>query len=336
MAMAMRHLYIHPIIHYPFIFFFMLSSPSMASLNLLHHLFSFRQIISLKPLYAVINAFPMTSADVILSAYFRYCNLLQTTVYLDDKHQTKLHFLATKHRTRNKHNLVLIHGFGGTAKWQFVLQIAELARDFNVYVPDLVFFGDSYSSNADRSDRFQARCVCDGLRKLGVERFSVYAISYGGFVAYRMAEMHEEMVEKLVIVSSGIVCSSESKSEHLKRLGRNVVDLLVAKTPEDLRALCRISIHRCDFSRWIPDFFLWRFIDIREDLINGICFQIQCCRKEKKELVMELLDEKSDVDLPVLTQETLLVWGEKDVVFPVEWGYELHSNYVEKGSNEKC
>ncbi|KAI3684158.1 hypothetical protein L6452_33377 [Arctium lappa] len=293
----------------------------MASLWLLRRLLSFRQIISLKPLYGLINRFPVTSADAILSAYFRYCNLSRSMIYLDDN-QTTLYFWATKNGSRKKHNLVLIHGFGGNSKWQFILQVAQLTRDFNVYIPDLVFFGESYSRNADRSDKFQAKCVCDGLKKIGVERFSVYAISYGGFVAYRMAELHEEMVEKLVIVSSGIVCRQDRKLEHVKKLGRNVVDLLVAKTPEDLRALCRMSIHKYDIGRWIPDFFLWGFI------------AIECCKEEKKELVQELLAEKPDVDLPVLNQETLLIWGEKDIVFPLEWAYHLHRHLGAKAKLE--
>ncbi|GJT59347.1 alpha/beta hydrolase fold-1 [Tanacetum coccineum] len=157
-------------------------------------------------------------------------------------------------------------------------------------VPDLVFFGESYSSKSDRSVGFQAKCVCDGLKKLRVYKFSVYAISYGGFVGYRMAEVYDDMVEKLVIVSSGIVCKHERKLEHVQKIGRSVVDLLVAKMPEDLRMLCRISIHKYDIGRWIPDFFLWGFIGL------------ECCGKEKEELVHELLNDKPGIDLQILTQ----------------------------------
>ncbi|KAJ0595115.1 putative alpha/beta hydrolase-1 [Helianthus annuus] len=170
------------------------------------------------------------------------------------------------------------------------MQVRELSRDFNVYIPDLVFFGESYSLKPDRSVRFQANCVCNGMKKMKVDKFSVYAISYGGFVGYRMAEMHEDMVEKMVIVSSGIVCKYDRKLEHVEKIGRSVVDLLVAKTPEDLRMLCRISIHKYDVGRWIPDCFLWGFI------------HSECCRKEKEELVEELLREKHEVDVPILAQ----------------------------------
>ncbi|CAI9267599.1 unnamed protein product [Lactuca saligna] len=287
----------------------------------LHPLIFIRKIISLQSWDGVVNRFLVTFADAILSVYFRYCGLSLSTVHIHNN-QTTMYIWGAKHCNSNKPNLVLIHGFGGNSKWQFILQVTQLTRDFNVYIPDLVFFGDSYSSIPDRSVRFQAKCVCDGLKKLGVAKFSVYAISYGGFVGYRMAEEHEEMVEKLVIVSSGIVCKQDRKLEHVKKIGRSVVDLLVPKTPEDLRVLCQMTIQRYDVGRWIPDFFLWGFI------------AFECCMKEKEELVLDLLNEKPDIVYPVLTQETLLIWGDKDAVFPLDWGHQLHRHLGGKSKIE--
>nr|XP_043637369.1 uncharacterized protein LOC122608339 [Erigeron canadensis] len=285
----------------------------------LYHLLSLRRlIISLQPLYRIIGRSLMAFADAMLSVYFRCCNLSKFIVHLDDN-ETKVYIWAAKHPKCNKPNLVLIHGFGSNSKWQFIFQVRQLTHDFNVYIPDLVFFGESYSTKLDRSVWFQAKCVREGLKKMKVKKCSVYAISYGGFVGYQMAAAADDdeeeiilMVEKLVIVSSGIVCKHDSKLEHVNKIGRNVVDLLVAKTPEDLRMLCRMSVSKYDFTKWFPDFFLWGFIDFER------------CKREKEELVHELLMEKPDIDLLVVKQETLLVWGEKDHVFPVEWAYQLH------------
>ncbi|VVA20747.1 PREDICTED: 2-hydroxy-6-oxononadienedioate/2-hydroxy-6-oxononatrienedioate hydrolase [Prunus dulcis] len=58
--------------------------------------------------------------------------------------------------------------------------------------------------------------------------FSVYDLSYGGLVAYRMAEMYPEMVEKVVIVSSGVVWTDEQKDE-LMMLSSGFLEHLVAK-----------------------------------------------------------------------------------------------------------
>ncbi|KAJ0755805.1 putative alpha/Beta hydrolase [Helianthus annuus] len=60
----------------------------------------------------------------------------------------------------------------------------------------------------------------------------------------------------------------------------------------------------------------------------------ECCRKEKEELVEELLREKHEVDVPVLAQETLLIWGENDTVFPLDWAYQLQRHLGGKSKLE--
>nr|GEX77155.1 alpha/beta hydrolase fold-1 [Tanacetum cinerariifolium] len=185
-------------------------------------------------LYGGIKRLPVNSSEAFLSLYFSYCNLSPCTVDLDDR-ETTMHMLVPNHRHYDKPNLVLVHGYGGNSKWQFVLQVAQLSRDFNIYIPDLVFFGKSYSTSSERTDTFQAKCVCDGMKKLGVEK---------GFIA-----------------------------------------------------------------------------------ADGY-------KKEKQELVEYLLMEKPHLQFPVLTQETLIIWGEKDNIFPVDLAHELHRHLGPKSKLE--
>ena len=49
-----------------------------------------------------------------------------------------------------------------------------------------------------RSPAFQAQCVAAALRSLGVERCAVVGFSYGGFVAFRMAEAQPGLVASVV------------------------------------------------------------------------------------------------------------------------------------------
>nr|GMC99111.1 epoxide hydrolase 4 [Ipomoea batatas]GME08319.1 epoxide hydrolase 4 [Ipomoea batatas] len=74
---------------------------------------------------------------------------------------------TVKHKA-SKPAVVLIHGFAGEGivTWQF--QVGALSKKFSVYVPDLLFFGGSITDSKDRSPTFQARCVAEGLRRLGV------------------------------------------------------------------------------------------------------------------------------------------------------------------------
>lgn len=141
-------------------------------------------------------------------------------------------------------------------------QVKSLAKSFNLYVPDLIFFGKSYTTRKERSEEFQAKCVVEGLKGLGVTSCSMFAISYGGFVGYRMAEMYPEMVEKVVILSSGVGCTKEQKEQQLNKIGRDPVELLIPAKPEDLHVLVNLSIYKYNPFRWAPDYFLQEFIDV--------------------------------------------------------------------------
>ncbi|CAN6902512.1 unnamed protein product [Brassica oleracea] len=256
--------------------------------------------------------------DSFLSLYFLvFCDLRPVTVDLDDG-ETTVHFWISGHRRISRPNLVMLHGYGGNSKWQFVHQVSDLSKSFNLFIPDLVFFGKSYTKNADRSVEIQARSIAGGLKKLGCDgtgrgRISVYSISYGGFVAYKMAEMWPEMMEKLVIVSSGVGFTQQQKTAEMRKHGGDCSKMLVPKTPVDLRMLVKISTNTgLTFVHWIPDFILSQFIAVMYE--NN--------RQELLELAKNLL-EREEAELHVISQKTLIVWGDKDKVFPLEHGYRL-------------
>ncbi|KAF8401094.1 hypothetical protein HHK36_014397 [Tetracentron sinense] len=269
------------------------------------------------------NWFPglVTLSDRALSKYFQYCGLSPCTVDLDD--QTVMHFWVPKHRRFDKPSLVMVHGYGGNSRWQFCTMIGPLSQSFDVYVPDLVFFGKSFSKRSDRTDVFQAKCIGEGLRRMGLKRFSVFGISYGGFVAYRMADLYQEEVEKVVLSSSAICRTDDQVKEELQKLGRDVIEILVPAQPDDLRFLFNRSMSR----PWkgIPDFFLRNYINmIYKDH-----------RTEKIELVEHVLASKADTDLlPVLNQETLIIWGDQDIIFSPYFASQLQSHLGPKSKIE--
>jgi hypothetical protein len=95
--------------------------------------------------------------------------------------------------------LVLVHGFGweGVTTWELQLE-AFLEAEFAVYVPDLVFFGESTTTSPRRSEAFQAECLIAMLQRLGVQSgVNVLGISYGGLVAFAMASMFPSLLHKV-------------------------------------------------------------------------------------------------------------------------------------------
>ncbi|KAI9106867.1 hypothetical protein K1719_022395 [Acacia pycnantha] len=259
---------------------------------------------------------PFLSIVALYGSYLRRCfnaaGLASQKIDVDD--QTTLHFWGPSQQSpRKKPSLVVIHGFGPMALWQWRQQVQFLAPHFDLFVPDLVFFGDSTTKSSERSEVFQAASVAKLLDKLDVERFHVMGTSYGGFVAYHLAKMSGEKVEKVVIASSGV---NMRKSDNVALIERanldKIEDLMLPATPEHLRNLMGLSVSKR--LNMLPSFFL-------NDLINNLYSEN---RKEKMELLKGVTLGRDDaVNLSPLEQEVLIIWGEQDRIFPVRMATEL-------------
>jgi pimeloyl-ACP methyl ester carboxylesterase len=98
--------------------------------------------------------------------------------------------------------LLLIHGMGGSSEnWQAVIE--PLAREHTVIVPDLPGHGQSAPGGGDYSVGGLAAGLRDLLLLLGHERATLVGHSLGGGVAMQFAYQFPEIVERLVLVSSG-------------------------------------------------------------------------------------------------------------------------------------
>ncbi|KVI01491.1 Alpha/beta hydrolase fold-1 [Cynara cardunculus var. scolymus] len=181
---------------------------------------------------------------------------------LDVDADTTIHFWGPKPPSNGDHrksSLLLLHGFGPHGIWQWRLQVSFLATHFDVYIPDLVFFGESISNSSERSEIFQASAITKLMEKVGVNKYSVIGTSYGGFVAYRMAAMWPERVEKVVISSSGVNMRRRDNQELMKRANLETIEeLMLPETAGQLRTLLRLAVYN---GGYMPDFFLNDFID---------------------------------------------------------------------------
>jgi pimeloyl-ACP methyl ester carboxylesterase len=98
--------------------------------------------------------------------------------------------------------LLLIHGMGGTLEnWQEAIE--PLARHHTVIAPDLPGHGTSAPGGGDYSIGALAAGLRDLLFALGHERATLVGHSLGGGIAMQLGYQFPEMVERLVLVSSG-------------------------------------------------------------------------------------------------------------------------------------
>ncbi|ESW13175.1 hypothetical protein PHAVU_008G173800 [Phaseolus vulgaris] len=241
---------------------------------------------------------------------------LRSTI-TDLKDGTVMHCWAPKARTQTKPNLLLIHGFGVNALWQWGNFVRHVAPLFNVYVPDLVFFGGSYTTRPERGERFQAECVMRVMEANGVRRVSLVGLSYGGFVAYCMAAMEREtvVVERVVVCGSGVCMEERDVKEGLFPVTDldEAASILVPQTPNKLKELLGYAFFKPTLFTWLPSCILL-------DFIETMCREYE---QEKRELIKALVKDRKLSDISRISQPTLIIWGEHDQVFPLELGHRL-------------
>lgn len=98
--------------------------------------------------------------------------------------------------------LLLIHGMGGSSEnWRAVIE--PLARNHTVIVPNLPGHGESGPSGGDYSVGGLAAGLRDLLLILGHRRATLVGHSLGGGIAMQFAYQFPEILERLVLVSSG-------------------------------------------------------------------------------------------------------------------------------------
>ncbi|CAN6174215.1 unnamed protein product [Urochloa humidicola] len=224
-------------------------------------------------------------------------------------------------RDAGRLSVVLLHGFAGDGIFTWVFQVGALAKHYDVYVPDLLFFGGSTSLGGGdaRSPAFQAECVASALRRLGVERCAAVGFSYGGFVAFRMAAAHPGLVTAVVCTGSLADMPRSAGEAMLRRLGAaSFAEFLLPGDVAGLRSLFAAGTHR---RWWFPDFVL-------RDYLKLMIFN----RKERSELLEGMVVSDKDAGAPSFQQDILLLWGENDSIFTMELASKLKEQLGEKAS----
>ncbi|KAJ0266537.1 Uncharacterized protein HA466_0005240 [Hirschfeldia incana] len=254
--------------------------------------------------------------ESILRRRFTSAGLSLQTLSIDS--QTTIQYWGPPpSENKQKPPLLLLHGFGPSAIWQWNRQVKQLSIYFRLYIPDLVFFGGSTTtssrSDENRSEMFQASCMGKLMEKLGVERYSVVGTSYGGFVAYNMANMMPEKVEKVVLASSGVnMRRSDNEALIARAKCHDIVEVMLPSSATDLRRFSgMISSRKLDY---VPDFVL-----------NDFCQKMYSEKREEKAELLEgiSIGRDNNTNVSPIQQDVMLIWGEKDQVFPLRMAHDL-------------
>ncbi|PNT78038.1 hypothetical protein BRADI_1g72770v3, partial [Brachypodium distachyon] len=236
--------------------------------------------------------------------------------------QTTIHYWAPAGQPRLP-PLLLIHGFGPMATWQWRRQVGPFARRFHVIVPDLLCFGGSSPCPASPppSESAQADALAALLDALpgmpAAARVAVVGTSYGGFVAYALArKAGPERVGPVVISDSDLLKTAEDDRALLERAGGgfdSVADLLMPLDARTARRLMELSFYRKQLTALLPD-----------SVIRDAVQELFSDKREEMIGVMKATTVGTDeFHLRPLEQDVLLVWGDHDQIFPLEKAFAV-------------
>lgn len=214
--------------------------------------------------------------------------------------------------------LVLIHGFASsTLVWSKVfLRLA--AAGFRVIALDMLGFG--YSDKPRKGEytiTSQARVVKGLLDSLEVQRALFVGSSYGGAVAATCALDYPDRVEKLILV--GTVSNDRPLGLMLMRVfGSRVFGDVVSPLLLSSRRLLRWRMKRVyDRHAWILD----------ERRVQARHLPLRTARAQRAIIrtVRGWNAERISREAHLISQPTLLLWGENDREIPLTDGERLNT-----------
>ncbi len=208
--------------------------------------------------------------------------------------------------------IVFVHGLSG--QWQNWLEnLPRFAQDRRVVAVDLPGFGISEMPREEEiSIEFYGAWLEELCEHLDLGPVVLVGNSMGGFVCAETAITHPDRVERMLLLSSAGISSASAFQPAVILVGK-VAGLIVSSTATRMRSIPRRSpLRRLALlvvarhpSRLAPDLVYEGFMKGagKPAFYDGL---MACVRYDFRER------------LPQVACPTVIVWGEKDMILPVE------------------
>ncbi|MBZ6493433.1 alpha/beta fold hydrolase [Natrinema longum] len=205
--------------------------------------------------------------------------------------------------------VVFVHGI---PTWSFLWRdiVPAIADDRRTIAPDLVGYGNSAMHDGfDRSIRAQEAMLEALLADLDVDRIALVAHDIGGGVALRFAAHNPEMVDQLVL--SNAVCYDSWPVEFVSNLG---LPSTAEIGREELEGRLDAAFVEGAYGEADPEFIAgmkapWLTDEGHVSLVRNA--------------VSTNTNHTMEIDYGAITAETLLLWGEDDVMQPYDYAEQL-------------
>jgi len=215
----------------------------------------------------------------------------------------RLHYFEARPRDGSAGTpLLLVHGLGARVEDWGNLIPGLAAQGFHVYAPDLLGFGRSPQPDVNYSISLEEQIVVDFMRAMGLSKADVGGWSMGGWISMKMALDHPAMVERLVVYdSAGLYFDAAGDA-----------DVFTPSGVEGVHRLFKILSPRV---AQLPD-FVARAVVRRNGAMAWVIHRSVTAMMGGRDLL--------DFRLGQMQRPTLVVWGARDDLIPLETGERMH------------
>lgn len=218
--------------------------------------------------------------------------------------------------------LLLIHGMAGSSEsWGSVPSL--LAKNYRVIAPDLLGHGLSAKPRTDYSLGAFAAGLRDLLDELGIREATIVGHSLGGGVAMQFMYQHPEYCRRLILISSGGLGPDVGLILRLLSApGAEMLMPLIAPPPVlGIGNTVRSCMGAMGF-RSPRGAEMWRTYSALADGPTRQAFSrtLRSVVDYRGQTVSALSRLRVRSEVP-----TLLIWGAKDQIIPIEHGYEAQA-----------
>ncbi len=211
--------------------------------------------------------------------------------------QTSISGLTVNFKVAGEGPVILIlHGWGSSSDSWVTVQKVLADAGFTVFCPDLPGFGKSETPKTPWEVSDYVEWTLSFLDSRGIKEFFLLSHSFGGRIAIKLAAKYPERIRALVFcAAAGLKHKPDLKTQIIFFLSK-IGSILLAP-----RIMNRVK----DTARNV--FYLFfRHRDYVKAPAN------------MRETMKKVLAEDLLPYLPVITTKTLIVWGKRDKILPVE------------------
>ena len=202
---------------------------------------------------------------------------------------------------------VFVHGYLGSSEmWCF--QKNYFSKYCRVIAPALPGFGESHSVKSLNSINDMAKKIIEMLNQKKIDRFNLIGHSMGGMIVQEITKIIGDRVNKLICFATGSIGDIPGRFE----------------TMDETREQLKKEGAKISFSRVPPKWFVKGYKDknyfLCENAVNNVS------EETADNALLAMKNWKGIDNLKNIENETLIIWGDKDISYNFDQVDTLNKN----------